>query len=113
LDQHQDGKKLFIFDSTYVPLKRSGHVDLSAGGHGWITFSRDGKYAWCHTPDVIDVRSRKVVATLKDDKDAPVSGSKFLEIDFQDGQSSGDGRSVWPRAGVSEINSAPAPACLF
>src|SRR5205814_880832 len=82
----QDGKKIFIFNSSYVPLRRAGHIDLTGGGHGWVSFSRDGKYAWCHTPDVIDVKSRKIVATLKDDKGAPVSGSKFIEIDFRDGK---------------------------
>ena len=82
----QDGKKLFIFDASSTALKPLGHVNLSAGGHGWVTFSRDGKYAWCHTSDVIDVKTRKIVATLKDDEGAPFSGSKFIEIDFRDGK---------------------------
>jgi len=82
----QDGQKLFIFDATKMPPKQSGHVDLSAKGHGWVTFTLDGKYAWCHTPDVIDVKQRKVVATLKDENGAPISGSKFLEVHFRDGK---------------------------
>src|SRR6266480_2749734 len=57
----QDGKKLFIFDATKMPPKELAYVDLTAGGHGWVTFSLDGKYAWCHTPDVIDVKERKIV----------------------------------------------------
>lgn len=82
----QDGKKLFIFDATQEPPKEIGHVELSQGGHGWVCFSLDGKFAWCHTPDVIDVKTRKVVATLKDDTGAPVSGSKFLEVHFRNGK---------------------------
>jgi len=82
----QDGQKLFIFDATKMPPKQSGHVDLSTNGHGWVTFTLDGKYAWCHTPDVIDVKQRKVVARLKDENGAPVSGSKFLEVHFRDGK---------------------------
>lgn len=78
----QEGKKLFVYDATQMPPKASGSVDLSEGGHGWITFSIDGKFAWCHTPDVIDVKSRKVVATLKDEKGDRVAGSKFIEIQF-------------------------------
>jgi hypothetical protein len=82
----QDGKKLFIFDATQKPPKESGHVGLTEGGHGWVTFSLDGKYAWCHTPDIIDVKTRKIVATLKDESGNRVSGSKFLEIHFRDGK---------------------------
>jgi len=82
----QDGKKLFVFDSTRMPPRQKGHVDLSAGGHGWVTFSMDGQYAWCHTPDVFDARTRKPVATLKDESGQPVSGSKFIEVHFRNGK---------------------------
>lgn len=82
----QDGKKLFIFDATQQPPKEVGHVDLTQGGHGWICFSLDGKFAWCHTSDVIDVKTRQLVATLKDDTGAPVNGSKFLEVHLRNGK---------------------------
>ncbi len=82
----QDGKKLFVFDATQMPPKAKGHVDLSAGGHGWVTFSLDGRYAWCHTPDVIDARTKKIVATLKDENGQPISGSKFIEVHFRGGK---------------------------
>ena len=82
----QDGKRLYIFDATTMPPKETGHVDLSVGGHGWATFSYDGRFAWCHTPDVIDTATRKIVATLKDESGTPVSGSKFFEAIFHDGK---------------------------
>jgi len=82
----QDGKKLFIFDPAQTPPKQIGHVDLSMGGHGWVTFSLDGRFAWCHTPDVIDAKTHKVVATLKDENGQAVSGSKFIEIQFRNGK---------------------------
>ena len=82
----QDGKKLFIFDATKMPPKEVAHVDLTAGGHGWVTFSLDGKYVWCHTPDVIDAKQRKIVATLGDADSKAFSGSKFIEIHFRDGK---------------------------
>jgi DNA-binding beta-propeller fold protein YncE len=82
----QDGKKLFTFDATQMPPTASGHIDLSEPGHGWISFSLDGHYAWCHTPDVIDVKTRKIVATLKDETGKPVCGSKFIEVHFRDGK---------------------------
>ena len=82
----QDGKQLFVFDATHMPPKPKGRVPLSLGGHGWVSFSLDGKFAWCHTPDVIDARSKTVVATLKDESGQPVCSSKFIEVHFRDGQ---------------------------
>ncbi len=82
----QDGKKLFIFDATQTPPKQSGHVDLSVGGHGWITFSLDGRHAWCHTPDIIDAKTRKIAATFKDENGQLVSSSKFIEVHFRNGK---------------------------
>jgi len=46
----QAGNRLYVFDATQMPPVQKGHVDLSAGGHGWVTFSLDGRFAWCHTP---------------------------------------------------------------
>ncbi len=82
----QKGQKLFIYDATQMPPTPTGHVELSQGGHGWVTFSLDGKYAWTHTPDVFDAKTKKLVATLKDENGDPVSGSKFLEVHFRDGK---------------------------
>ncbi len=82
----QDGKRLYIFDATQMPPKETGHVDLSVAGHGWITFSLDGRHAWSHTPDVIDTKTRQIVGTLKDEHGKPVSSSKFFEAVFRDGK---------------------------
>ncbi len=82
----QVGQKLFIYDATKMPPEPKGHVELSQGGHGWVTFSLDGQYAWSHTPDVFDVKTKKLVATLKDENNRPVSSSKFIEVHFRDGK---------------------------
>jgi DNA-binding beta-propeller fold protein YncE len=82
----QDGKRLYIFDATKMPPVEKGSVELSAVGHGWITFSLDGRFAWSHTPDVIDTASKKIVATLKDESGAPVGSSKFFQAIFRDGK---------------------------
>ena len=52
--------------ATSMPPKQLASIPLR-DQPGWITFSLDGRYAWCHTPDVIDARTRKIVATLKDE----------------------------------------------
>lgn len=82
----QEGRKLFIFDATKMPPAPKGQVELSQGGHGWVCFSLDGRYAWSHTPDVFDVKTKKLVATLKDETGKAVSSSKFIEIHFRDGK---------------------------
>ncbi len=82
----QEGRKLFIFDATKMPPLPKGHVDLSDGGHGWVCFSLDGQYAWCHTPDVFDAKTKQQVATLRDENGKPVGSSKFIEVHFRDGK---------------------------
>ncbi len=82
----QEGRKLFIFDATKMPPLPKGHVELSDGGHGWVCFSLDGQYVWCHTPDVFDAKTKQQIATLRDENGKPVGSSKFIEVHFRDGK---------------------------
>jgi DNA-binding beta-propeller fold protein YncE len=82
----QVGKKLFIFDATQMPPKAKGSVELSMGGHGWVNFSLDGSYAWCHTPDVFDAKTKQQIATLRDESGKPVGSSKLIEVHFKNGK---------------------------
>jgi hypothetical protein len=82
----QVGKKLFVFDATKMPPEPKAEVELSEGGHGWVSFSLDGQYAWAHTPDVFDAKTKKLVATLKDENGVPASGSKYFEVHFRNGK---------------------------
>jgi hypothetical protein len=49
---------------------------------GWICFSIDGKYAYPSSGEVIDVKTRKVLLTLKDEFDNSVGSEKMVEVDF-------------------------------
>ncbi|MEX2574828.1 MAG: PQQ-binding-like beta-propeller repeat protein [Balneolaceae bacterium] len=82
----QNGQRQFIFDATQMPPTQKGHVELSDTGHGWVTFSLDGRYAWGHTPDVFDAETKELIATLEDEYGNPVSSSKFIEVHFRDGK---------------------------
>lgn len=82
----QVGKKLFIFDNTVMPPKQTGSVELSIGGHGWVNFSLDGAYAWCHTPDVFDAHTKKQIATLRDENGKPFCSSKLIEVHLKNGK---------------------------
>ena len=77
---------MFIYDATKMPPEPKGHVELSQGGHGWVTFSLDGRYAWTHTPDVFDVKTKKLLTTFRDESGKPVCSSKFIEVHFRDGK---------------------------
>jgi hypothetical protein len=51
-----------------------------------VTFSIAGDYAYPSTGEVIDTRTRKIVAQLADEKGAPVSSEKVVEVDFSSGR---------------------------
>jgi DNA-binding beta-propeller fold protein YncE len=50
---------------------------------GWVTFSIDGKYVYPSSGEVIDVKTRKIVATLQDEFYNNVESEKMVEIDFE------------------------------
>lgn len=73
--------RLHIFDATVMPPKQTESIALREQP-GWITFSIDGTLAYPSTGEVIDVKTRKIVATLTDEQGRPVHSEKMLEIDF-------------------------------
>jgi hypothetical protein len=75
-------KRMHIFDATVMPPKQVGEVALR-DEPGWITFSIDGRYAYPSTGDVIDTRSRKIIAALRDETGRDVQSEKLLEVDFR------------------------------
>jgi DNA-binding beta-propeller fold protein YncE len=76
---------LRVFDATVMPptLKTSIKVRDEPG---WITFGVDGTLAYPSTGDVVDVRTKQIVATLQDDNGANAESEKMLEIDFSGGR---------------------------
>ena len=71
--------RVHIFDITAAPPKQIESIELR-DQPGWITFSMDGKYAYPSTGDVIDTRSRKIVALLADEENRQVQSEKMIEI---------------------------------
>jgi len=78
-------KQIHIFDATAMPPKQVASLPVREEP-GWITFTVDGQYAYPSTGEVIDVKTRKVVAALADEKDAPVMSEKMVEVDFRGGR---------------------------
>ena len=53
---------------------------------GWVTFSLDGKFAYPSTGEVFDVKTKKLITTLADEKGGEVHSEKMVEIDFNGGK---------------------------
>ena len=77
--------RLHIFDATVSPPQQGDSIALREQP-GWITFSRDGMFAYPSTGEIIDAKNRKIVATLSDEHGRPVHSEKMMEIDFIDGK---------------------------
>ena len=72
-------QRLHIFDNTVMPPKQLESIELR-DQPGWVTFSLDGRYAYPSTGEVIDVKTRKIVATLQDEQGNPVQSEKVVEV---------------------------------
>ncbi len=77
--------KMHIFDNTVMPPKYKESVSMR-DQPGWITFSIDGSLAYPSTGEVVDIKTRKIVATLKDEKGNEVHSEKVVEVDFAGGK---------------------------
>jgi hypothetical protein len=73
--------RLHVFDaSTYPPLPATT-IEVRAQPR-WLTFGIDARYAYPSTGDVIDRETKKVVATLEDERGSFVHSERMLEIQF-------------------------------
>jgi len=72
-------QRMHIFDNTVMPPKQMASVELR-DQPGWITFSLDGKHAYPSTGEIIDIKTRKIITALKDEKGNPVMSEKVIEI---------------------------------
>jgi DNA-binding beta-propeller fold protein YncE len=75
-------QRLHIFDNTVMPPKQTQSIEVR-DQPGWITFSTDGRYAYPSTGEVIDVKTKKIIATLKDENGNPVHSEKVVEIHME------------------------------
>jgi DNA-binding beta-propeller fold protein YncE len=75
---------MHIFDLTKTPPAYKQSVALAVDQPGWITFTVRGDYAYPSTGEIIDAKTKKIVAWLKDEKGSQVQSEKVMEIDFRD-----------------------------
>ncbi len=77
-------RKMHVFDATVTPPVQTVSIGLREEP-GWITFSLDGRYAYPSTGEVIDVKTKKVLTHLTDEKGREVHSEKMVEVVLKDG----------------------------
>jgi DNA-binding beta-propeller fold protein YncE len=77
--------RIHVFDATMMPPVQVTSIVLR-DQPGWITFGIDGRYAYPSTGDIVDTRTRRVVATLTDEEGRAVQSEKMLEVVFAGGR---------------------------
>ena len=70
-----------VFDATVMPPKQTASIAVR-DQPGWITFSMDGRYAYPSTGEIVDTRTKKIIATLTDEEKRMVQSEKVVEIVF-------------------------------
>jgi len=86
-----DGKELWlsdghnsavhVFDLTPATPKQIATIKVR-DQPGWITFSLDGRHAWPSTGEIVDVRTKAIVARLTDEQQRMVQSEKVIEVVF-------------------------------
>ena len=77
-------ERMHIFDATVMPPTQIATIKLR-DQPGWVTFSMDGRYAYPSTGEVIDTKTRRIVAALTDEKGRQVQSEKVVEVVIEDG----------------------------
>lgn len=72
------GPYVHVFDCTATPHKQIADIKLNRK-NGWISFSIDGKYVFPSSGDIIDAKSKQVVAQV-------IESEKVVEVWFEDGK---------------------------
>ncbi len=78
-------RRVHIFDATVMPPRQVTSIECR-DEPGWVTFSIDGKFAYPSSGDVIDVKTRRIIARLTDEQGRAVGSEKMLEIDWRGGR---------------------------
>jgi hypothetical protein len=76
---------IHVFDATAMPPRQVASLPMR-DCVGWVSFSMDGRVAYSSTGEVIDVATRKIVASLKDEMGRAVQSEKMLDLVIEDGK---------------------------
>jgi len=76
--------RVHVFDVTVMPPRQIAGIKLREQP-GWVTFSLDGRYGYPSTGEVVDTKTKKIIAALQDEQGREVHSEKMVEIVFRDG----------------------------
>ncbi|NND32389.1 MAG: hypothetical protein HKN76_07335 [Saprospiraceae bacterium] len=86
-DGHNMRLHVFSAEAPYQQLTSIPLKDMP----GWITFSKDGRFAYPSSGEVIDVKTRQIITHLVDEAYNYVASEKMVEIHWKDGKISDAG----------------------
>ena len=78
-------KAVHVYDNTAMPPKYLQTIAPLIDDPGWVTFTLKGDFAYPSTGDVIDPKTKKIVARLRDEQGRDVQSEKVIEIDWAGG----------------------------
>ena len=70
-----------VFDMTAATPKQIATIKVR-DQPGWITFRMDGKHVWPSTGEIVDAKTKKIIATLTDEQHRMVQSEKIVEVVF-------------------------------
>jgi hypothetical protein len=76
---------IHVFDATVMPPKQVTSIKLR-DCIGWVSFSMDGRFGYSSTGEIIDVKTKKIVAALQDETGRQVQSEKLLDLVIENGK---------------------------
>jgi YVTN family beta-propeller protein len=76
---------IHVFDATVMPPKQMKSLK-ARDCVGWVSFSMDGKTVYSSTGEIFDTASKKIIATLTDEKGNAVQSEKLLDVTVVNGK---------------------------
>ena len=70
-----------VFDLTGASPRQTATITVR-DQPGWITWSLDGKHVWPSTGEIVDAKTKKIVARLTDEQQRMVQSEKVIEVVF-------------------------------
>jgi DNA-binding beta-propeller fold protein YncE len=74
-----------VFDMTAATPKQIATIKVR-DQPGWITWSLDGTHVWPSTGEIVDAKTKTIVATLTDEQHRVVQSEKVVEVVFDGGR---------------------------
>ena len=76
---------IHVFDATVMPPKQVTSIKVR-DCIGWVSFNMDGRFGYSSTGEIIDVKTKKIVATLRDEIGRQVQSEKLLDLVIENGK---------------------------